>query len=355
MKLSYSRIAFLLCTYTGFGLLSFHWVILGREIAGFFVLLFMVCMTLLRWRLSSMRLSVVLDVVVCAVFAPMALGVSLFSAMYYRVYWAVLGVVFIGVFGFEFEVVGFAGVAGLAGSFLGLWEREQKLRTVRQDQETERYYELEDLQKDLLSATARIEKMTLVSERARISREIHDKAGHEIVAAYMSLQAARGILEDLDRELLELYDAALERLSAGLERIREAVHNLDTVRALGVETLKEACNRFPIKVDFQIFGNTNHVPIHIWEILDTCISETLTNAAKHALGMGVKVALDVTPYIIRLSVENQGLSVVGKKKTPMGSGLRNLRRRAEAVGGSLTVDMGAVFRVVCVIPLVQSR
>jgi two-component system, NarL family, response regulator LiaR len=80
--------------------------------------------------------------------------------------------------------------------------------------------------------------MTAVSERARIAAEIHDNAGHEIIGAYMSLQTARELLSDSNTEALDLYDMALGRLDSGVNKIREAVHNLSPLTALGVEALK---------------------------------------------------------------------------------------------------------------------
>ncbi|WP_269758385.1 hypothetical protein [Thalassobacillus sp. C254] len=51
-----------------------------------------------------------------------------------------------------------------------------------------------------------------------------------------------------------------------------------------------------------------------------------------------------------MSVYNDGV-VDGKGKRFDGVGLRNLRQRAKAVGGSITTDAGDGFRLICVLPL----
>jgi signal transduction histidine kinase len=230
-------------------------------------------------------------------------------------------------------------------------ERERWLRL--RDKTAEKYYGLESLQSGLTAALSQVERMTAAAERTRIARDIHDNAGHEIVAAYISLQSARAMLDDQSADALELYDAALERLNNGADRIREAVHNLSAVTFLGADNLRETCRRFPVcPVEFNVYGDTARVPIYVWTVLEACLNESLTNAARHSAAAYVTADLDVTPHIVRLCVENDGTTATGNHS---GSGLRNLRHRAAAIGGSLSVDAGDVFRVICVIPIKEDR
>ena len=354
--LTLPQVSFMFCKIAGFGLLAARWF-LGGGTMGFFLILFLLCMVLLRWREPRFGFTVYLDVVMCVFFDPLALALSLFSAMYYRRYWAVLALLVyvniydgaIAVFNVDLYTRAIAAMGGLAGLFLGLWEKERDKGLRKRDTKAGRVYELEALQNDLLAATTQVERMTVVSERARIAREIHDNAGHEIVAAYISLQTAREFISDADPDALALYDAALERLDNGANRIREAVHNLAPVAALGVQVLEEICRRFPVvPVKFDVFGDTAHVPVHVWGVLEACLNEALTNAIRHAKPKKITVNLDTTPHIIRLCIENDGAA---PKKPRMGNGLRNLRHRTAAVGGSLAVDSGNTFRVICVMPI----
>ncbi|MCL1842684.1 MAG: histidine kinase [Defluviitaleaceae bacterium] len=391
-KLTVTEIYYVALMVFGFGFLAFRWSQNGEE-AGIILLLFLICSALLRRRFPKLRWGVFADCILCVLFYPPALIIAVFSGFYYAVF-------FVGItlFLVDLPLAAVAGLCGLCGLFLGLWEKEKKRGLIRHDDETGRYYELESLQNDLLAATAKIEQMSVVSERARIAREIHDNAGHEIVAAFISMQTAREGFDETvcDAATLRLYDSALERLDTGMDKIREAVHNLAPATALGVDVLHEICEKFPSgEIEFHVFGNTNHVPVHVWNVLEACLNETLTNAIKHSylIGIdppievcqansnhppkrgdcdtniaesfnwcrnsakgakGVSVNLDTTPNIIRLCVENKKLP---NKKNParqinFGKGLRNLRHRAVAAGGSLSVDStDEKFRVVCVIPI----
>ncbi|MCL2562686.1 MAG: histidine kinase [Oscillospiraceae bacterium] len=352
------RFCFRLCQIAGIGLLFALWIG-SDEIAGFFLLLSLVIMALLRWRFPRLNRTVLFDLMACISmfalwdYAPYALAVPLFAAMYFGAYWAVLAGLYL-FFYFDPFLAAVLILSALGGVFLGLWERERQEKIKTRDMSAGRYYELEELQADLTAALAQVERMTAVAERTRIARDIHDNAGHEIVAAYISLQTARAMMDGASADALELYDAALERLDSGANKIREAVHNLSAVTTLGVETLEEICNRFPgHAVTFRVYGDTSGIPMYVWNMLESCLSESLTNVSRHAAAKRVTVDLDATPYLVRLCIENDGVTAPSRAA---GSGLRNLRQRAAAIGGNLSVDAGGVsFRLVCVIPLKEER
>lgn len=308
------KLLLIICKGIGFGLLFIHWTETG-EATGFLPIIAIGIMTVLRFRMPRLWPSIMIDGILLLFLGRyLALSVFVISELFYRT-----------------------------------WEAEHKCGLKLRDTEASKYYELEQLQGDLLAAAAQIERMTAVSERARIAAEIHDNAGHEIIGAYMSLQTARELLSDSNTEALDLYDMALGRLDSGVNKIREAVHNLSPVTALGVEALRETCGRFPVcEVQFNTYGNLSAVPIYCWNLLDACLSESLTNIVRHADAKQVKVDLDATPNIMRLCIENDGAKSKIKRA---GIGLRNLRHRAAAVGGNLSIDAGEVFKVICVIPI----
>ena len=307
------KVFFWLCNMVAAGLLFFSWLYSGEQSA-FFLLLFLLCTTLFRWRLPGFWQTVTIDAIVLLMFDQYIIFVIiLLSEIFYR-----------------------------------MWQAERTKGLQQRDAQAGKLYQFEDMQASLTEAVAQVERMSIVSERTRISRDIHDNAGHEIVAAFISFQTIRNLLDGQDAETLELYDAALERLDAGMNKIRESVHNLSAVTELGVSRLRNICETFPkCPVKMQVHGDTETVAIYIWNMLESCLRECLTNAARHSKCTYVSVSLDVTPHIVRLCVENDGVSSSSKAH---GSGLRNLRHRTAAIGGSLSVDAGKVFRVVCVIP-----
>lgn len=330
--------------------------------AGFFLLLSLIILSLFRWRFPKLKATVMIDGIACALmaasweYAHYALVLVLFEGMYRRFYW--VGFAGLPTFpGAAFQMPDYIDLSpvmlitlgALCGLFLGKWGQEDVQKFTMRDTEAGKYYELEHQQSDLMEALPQIERMTAVAERARIARDIHDNAGHEIVAAYISLQTMRQLFETEDADTLELYDAALGRLRAGVDKIRETAHNLQTVTSTGVGSLLEICQNFPgCLVDFRTYGDTSHIPMYVWSMLEACLNESLTNVMRHAKASYVSVELDATQHIVRFSIENDGVVRPGGA---MGIGLRNLRHRAMSIGGSLSVDADKVFRVICVIPV----
>jgi len=350
------EITFILCKVAGFGLLFVLWL-RDSEMAGFFLLMSLLLLSLLRWRFPKLRATIIIDCALCVflasmwVYAMYALILVMFEGLYRRFYLVAaagaFSFYFIGQFEISFALM--LTLGAICGLFLGFWEHELKQKLTTRDTQVERYYELETQQSDILTTLSQVERMTAVAERAKIARDIHDNAGHEIVAAYISLQTARGLFVSENADALELYDAAMKRLNNGVTKIRETAHNLQTVTSLGIENLIETCERFPVcTAKFSAYGDTSKVPMYVWNMLEACLNESLTNAAKHANPTYVSVELDANKNLVRLSVENDG----GEKTTgSIGSGLKNLRHRAIAIGGTLSVNAGDIFRVICTIPI----
>jgi len=352
--------AFLALQTVGLGLLVLLWTTQG-ELAGFFLILTLALLAVLRWRFAQLRATIILDLALCILLFPLwpaalfALLLPLLEGMYRRFYGAAL-IALLSLYhvGLVWGYVLMLALTALAGTFLAQWQREQKEKIQMRDTKAGQLYELQELQDDVMTNLAQIERTTAVSERARIARDIHDNAGHEIVAAYISLQTTRDLLHEkgekpANSETLELFDAALARLDKGVNQIRETAHNLQTVSTLGVENMLEICERFPAcDVKFSAYGDTSLIPVYAWNVLESCLNESLTNVGRHAHASYVKVELGVTAHLTRLSIENDGAQ--GSSAQP-GSGLRNLRHRVIAAGGTIAVDAGETFRVVCVIPL----
>jgi signal transduction histidine kinase len=65
------------------------------------------------------------------------------------------------------------------------------------------------------------------------------------------------------------------------------------------------------------------------------VSEALTNAAKHAQASVVHVAVEAQDRVLRVSVRDDGL---GGADPARGSGLLGLKDRAEAIGGTMSLQ-----------------
>ena len=188
-----------------------------------------------------------------------------------------------------------------------------------------KYYETEYMQSMNI-------KIAQLEEREKIYRDIHDRAGHDIVGSLL-------ILQSLDYQD-ELYKKAIEKLSSGMEKIRAIVHNTDQV-------ISERKNLTDICPDIKVYGDISTIPIHIYKVLENVVMESITNSKKY--GSNPVYELDITTRIVRFYTDNK---IVNNKKTYGGTGINNLRSRAISVGGSLSVNISDTdFSLVCVMPI----
>ena len=344
----------------GISLMFSFWIFEGG-ISGFFLIAALAMMAVLRRRVPKLKYSIFADVVLCVFVAGhwgdavYFLALPIFTAMYFGLYLILLTGIYLLLESNALLTVMLLFSAAL-GLFLRLWAYEYNQKQLLRDNAARRHYEMEEVHDKLTTALADVERMAGISERTRIARDIHDNAGHEIVAAYISFQAIKKLLSSEEirfnqkGKILEMYDNALKRLNNGTGKIRETAHNLQSTTSVGVDCLSEICHGFPMcLIDFRIHGDTSRIPMYVWSVLSSCLKECLTNIARHSQAKSVAVTLDATQHIVRLCIENDGVPEL--KQGTEGIGLRNLRQRTRAIGGSLSVDASDVFRVICVLPI----
>jgi signal transduction histidine kinase len=83
------------------------------------------------------------------------------------------------------------------------------------------------------------------------------------------------------------------------------------------------------------------------------VSETLTNAAKHSRASQVQVEVDVRDRALYIAVSDDG---VGGADAARGSGLLGLKDRAEAIGGTISLEsrQGVGTSLIAELPLDSS-
>jgi len=326
---------------------------------GVILLLFLIVMTLARWRFHLPGWTVLIDQTACLLtmmYLPIAvLGLAMpgFESFLKREPWFVLPTVIVTAFYPEtsFLLVVFLIQAGVSGAILGGWAKGTKKNQIEADRQRRDRYELESLKEELLLANAQGAQMAELAERNRIAQQLHDDVGHELTASILALQAFEHLWKENDPTAVDMFNQAQKRLTNSGIHLRETVHNLKPVKELAIEGLHEIADQFTLcPVNFQVFGDTSKIPAHLWMILYPTLKEALTNTIRHAKPTKVEISLDISPHILRLSVYNDGVSK-DRESQEAGIGLRNLRQRAKALGGSLAIDTSDGFLLICVLPI----
>ncbi len=173
------------------------------------------------------------------------------------------------------------------------------------------------------------------SELRRIERDLHDGAQARLVALGMSLgMAEQKLAEDPERvgELLAEARMGAEQALRELRDLARGIHP-PVLADRGLEAaIQSLANSTPMKVTLSVDLEKRPAPA-VESAAYFVVAETLANAAKHARARRLDITIARTDDLVDLQVEDDGIGGAN----PEGSGLRGLRRRVEALDGTLSV------------------
>jgi signal transduction histidine kinase len=175
-------------------------------------------------------------------------------------------------------------------------------------------------------------------ERRRLERNLHDGAQQRLLAVSLLLgeleragdQARAGELAVRAKEELARSLAELRQLAAGLHPAVLTDHGL----AVALEGLAA---RTPVRVDLALDLPERPAP-EVEVAVYYVVSESLTNAVKHAAATRVAVRVSSEDAALRVTVIDDG---VGGAEPGRGTGLQGLRDRVAALDGGLDVTSPA--------------
>ena len=203
----------------------------------------------------------------------------------------------------------------------------------------------------------RVRVLSVLDDRDRIARDLHDRVVQRIFAVGMALQSAMR-LPELDL-VVDRVDKAVEDLDSTITEIRTTIFELGDstvhgglrhgVLGLAEELTPSLGSRPEVVFDGPI---DNAIPQHIADHLLAVLRESLTNAAKHAQATKFEVTLSVSSEAI-LEVADNGKGIKLPLESGAGLGLSNLRDRAEELGGTFEIQsaQGGGTRVIWCVPV----
>ncbi|CAM3763548.1 sensor histidine kinase [Cohnella lubricantis] len=212
-------------------------------------------------------------------------------------------------------------------------------------------------QRRVLEQYARqVETITLLEERNRLSRDLHDTVGHTLTSVIMGLDAVAYLIPRAPEEAAASVNQLRTVSRQGLEEMRRQVHHIAPERegdALTVQ-LRRIASEFAVHtgatVEFEADGPDIAAPLPVTITLVRCLQEALTNAVRHGGASCIQIALKVRPELLELAIQDNGS---GMDEVRYGFGLSAMQERIEAHQGELKVksNRGEGTIVECRMPL----
>jgi signal transduction histidine kinase len=188
----------------------------------------------------------------------------------------------------------------------------------------------------------RVRMLSVLEDRDRIARDLHDLVIQRVYAVGLNLQEATR-LRDLDQVIARV-DKAVDDLDATISEIRTSIYELGGSVLPGglrhgvLELASELAPLLGARAEVVFVGPIdNVVPQRTADNLLAVLREALTNAGKHANASRFIVTLSVNDDVT-LEVVDNGIGIQLPFAPDAGLGIDNLRKRAERLQGDFEIS-----------------
>jgi len=189
----------------------------------------------------------------------------------------------------------------------------------------------------------RVKEVTVLEDRERIARDLHDTVIQRLFATGLQLQGAARLAQR--PEVTGRIQQAVDDLDVTVRHIRSVIFELQPLDVAGRAVRRDVLTvvgeqgralgfdpvvRFDGPVDAAV---DDHVAEHLLNV----VREALSNVARHARATRVDLTVIVADDAIELSVTDDGVGLAETEDGQTGHGLRNMRERAQGLGGTFEV------------------
>jgi two-component system, NarL family, sensor kinase len=177
------------------------------------------------------------------------------------------------------------------------------------------------------------------SERARLSRDLHDGLGGMLSVAKLKIANMKGNLT-IPEENVSLFNSAIEMLDNSIKELRRVAHNLmpESLMKYGLNpALEDFCRSTDI-VSYHFFGTDRRLNEKTEIAIYRIVTELVNNSLRHSGAQNINVQLIIDNSRANVVVEDDGKGFdVAKAEAEKGNGLKNIRSRVTSLGGKIEI------------------
>lgn len=189
----------------------------------------------------------------------------------------------------------------------------------------------------------RIAEFEVLADRERIARDLHDVVIQRIFATGLALQSVAA--RETDADLADRMQRCVDDLDETVRHIRTTIFELQESRLPGrsvrqdiLDLAAEAAEPLGFEPSVRFDGPIDlTLPDDVADHLLSSLREALANIVKHANAHSADIVVGVGGGNVRLVVHDDGVGLPDELRAE-GQGIKNLRARAEQLGGRMTID-----------------
>ena len=214
--------------------------------------------------------------------------------------------------------------------------------------------EADENREKLKEVYEQLSKTAVFEERNRIAKDIHDNAGHAMTTVIMQTEAAKLLMDSDPAEAKNRIISANLQARDALERMRESVHLLagrthsSTLKEELEEIIAQSIDGTELKIrcDLEDFGTDGNMHRYICNT----VKETIANGVRHGKATAFYIEVKKSFGTVTVIISDNG---DGAESIREGFGLRGVREKAEAFGGTcvFTSEPGEGFETEITLPI----
>jgi two-component system nitrate/nitrite sensor histidine kinase NarX len=211
------------------------------------------------------------------------------------------------------------------------------------------------------------QQYTIVAERDRIARELHDSLAQVLGVIHLRLRSLEPEVQDVPGngvateigDLADIADEAYKDVREAILGLRESISSADGLEGALGEYLRKYARQTGIKATIHCDGSARRALNPRSEVqLLRVVQEALTNVRKHAGAKHTTVSLMAEDGVVTLAVMDDGCGFdPGRLEEALdhGFGLASMRERVEQIGGTLAVHTAPGMGTRVVVQLQQEE
>jgi len=188
---------------------------------------------------------------------------------------------------------------------------------------------------------------TILGERNRISRELHDILEQGLAGVGLQIEAAVELLKKAPDRLgrhLELIRTLVKHSQTEVRRsiwdLRSGTLDKQDLAGALTELSRQVTQEIPLKIQVAQQGPSHRLDEVIESNLYRIAQESITNAIKHSRGTRIDVLLDFQPgqLVLRIADNGEGMDPTKIGLQPGHFGFVGMKERAKRIGAVLKVE-----------------
>ena len=191
----------------------------------------------------------------------------------------------------------------------------------------------------LASSRARERELLVLADRERIAHDLHDHVIQRLFAAGLDVQGT--IARSKSPEVNDRLARTVDELQSTIETIRSTIFKLESPVAKNADLrvrlqalISELAGDSGIATSVRVAGPLGGVAAAVCEHAEAVASEAISNALRHAHAAHINVTVTVDDeFTVEIADDGDGIPEDNVRH----SGLANMRRRAEHLGGTCTI------------------